>query len=50
MSGSDERDLVERSREEPPPFLGTWHRVYIALLALLAGYIALFWFITGAYR
>lgn len=50
MSAPDERSLAERSREEPPPFLGTWRRVYLALLVLLAGYIALFWYITGAYR
>jgi hypothetical protein len=31
--------------EEPPPFLGTWKRVYIAILIYLAAIIGLFaWF------
>ena len=31
--------------EEPPPFLGTWKRVYITVIAYLAALIALFsWF------
>lgn len=50
MSGADEHGLGERSREEPPPFLGTWRRVYLALLVLLGAYIALFWVITEVWR
>ena len=31
--------------DEPPPFLGTWNRVYAVVLAYLAAVIALFaWF------
>jgi hypothetical protein len=31
--------------DEPPPFLGTWSRVYIAVICYLAVLIALFyWF------
>jgi hypothetical protein len=29
--------------EEPPPFLGTWKRVYIAVLIYLAALISLFY-------
>jgi len=32
-------------QDEPPPFLGTWRRVYIAVICYLAVVIALFyWF------
>lgn len=40
----------ERRTEEPPPFLGSWRNVYVALLVTLASYIAVFWLITEAYR
>jgi hypothetical protein len=29
-------------RDDPPPFLGTWNRVYVAVLIYLALLIALF--------
>ena len=29
--------------DEPPPFLGTWNRVYVAVLIYLAVIIALCW-------
>ena len=35
--------------DEPPPFLGTWRRVYIAVLAYLALLIALFYGFTRAF-
>lgn len=31
------------SEDEPPPFLGTWRNVYIAVLAYLASLILLFY-------
>jgi hypothetical protein len=36
--------------DEPPPFLGTWKRVYIAILIYLAGIITVFYLFTRAYR
>ncbi|HTS66332.1 MAG TPA: hypothetical protein VMH28_30120 [Candidatus Acidoferrales bacterium] len=36
--------------DEPPPFLGTWKRVYIAVLCYLAGIIGIFYLFTRAYR
>jgi hypothetical protein len=35
--------------DEPPPFLGSWRRVYAAVLAYLAGLILLFWAFTRAF-
>ena len=37
-------------KDEPPPFLGTWARVYIAVLIYLAVIISLFAIFTQAYR
>jgi hypothetical protein len=37
-------------REEPPPFLGTWRRVYIAALAYLGGVITGLYLFTRAFR
>jgi hypothetical protein len=36
--------------DEPPPFLRTWRRVYIAVLIYLAGIIVVFYLFTRAYR
>jgi len=36
--------------DEPPPFLGTWKRVYVAVLIYLAAIIMLFYFFTRAFR
>jgi hypothetical protein len=36
--------------DEPPPFLGTWKRVYVAVLIYLAAIITLFYFFTRAFR
>jgi hypothetical protein len=36
--------------DEPPPFLGTWKRVYTAVLCYLAIIIAVFYLFTRAYR
>ena len=35
--------------EEPPPFLGTWKRVYAAVIVWLALLIALFHWFTVAF-
>lgn len=35
--------------DEPPPFLGTWRRVYIAIVLYLATLIVLFYLFTKAY-
>jgi hypothetical protein len=40
------RDLPD----EPPPFLGTWRRVYTAVLAYLAVIIAACYLFTRAYQ
>jgi hypothetical protein len=36
--------------DEPPPFLGTWRRVYVAVLVYLAVIISAFYLFTRAYR
>ncbi len=36
----------EQLPDEPPPFLGTWPRVYAAILIYLASLIALFYVFT----
>jgi hypothetical protein len=36
--------------DEPPPFLGTWRRVYIMVICYLASLIALFWVFTRWFR
>jgi hypothetical protein len=33
-----------------PPFLGTWKRVYIAVVLYLITVITLFWLFTQAYK
>ena len=35
--------------DSPPPFLGTWKRVYIFVLCYLAGLIAIFYFFARAF-
>ena len=35
--------------DEPPPFLGTWGRVYTAIVLYLAALIAVFYLFTRAY-
>jgi hypothetical protein len=36
--------------DDPPPFLGTWRRVYIAVVIYLAVIVTLFYLFTRAYR
>ena len=38
-----------RLPDEPPPFLGTWRRVYTAIVLYLAALIAVFYLFTRAY-
>ena len=42
----DLRDMPD----DPPPFLGTWRRVYTAVLLYVAGIIAILYLFTRAYR
>jgi hypothetical protein len=35
---------------EAPPFLGTWRRVYLAVLIYLAALLALLYALTAAFR
>jgi len=42
--------MPQLDADEPPPFLGTWRRVYIAILIYLAVLIAGFYLFTRAYR
>lgn len=42
-SGSPDR------REEPPPILSSWRRLYLLVLAGLAAYIVLFYVFTRVY-
>ena len=36
--------------DSPPPFLGSWRRVYAAVAGYLAALIFLFYLFTRAYR
>jgi hypothetical protein len=36
--------------DEPPPFLGTWRRVYIGILLYLVALVTGFYLFTLAYR
>jgi hypothetical protein len=36
--------------DDPPPFLGTWRRVYIGVLIYLVVIISAFYLFTRAYR
>jgi hypothetical protein len=36
--------------DEPPPFLGTWKRVYTAIVVYLVLIVAVFYLFTRAYR
>ena len=40
----------ERAAEDPPPILGTWPRVYAAVLIHLAALILLFWLFTETFQ
>ena len=36
--------------DEPPPFLGTWRRVYVATLIYLVAIISVAYLFTRSYR
>lgn len=36
--------------EEPPPFLGSWRRLYAAVLLFLALQVLAYWALTRAFR
>jgi len=40
---------MKQHLEEPPPFLGTWGRVYTAVVLYLIALITLFWFFGRAW-
>jgi hypothetical protein len=45
-------DVSERrpaGGDEPPPFLGSWRRIYVAILIYLAGLIVLFYLFMRAF-
>ncbi len=39
----------EQMPDEPPPFLGSWPRVYMSVLMYLAALITLFWVFTKVF-
>jgi hypothetical protein len=39
-----------QATDDPPPFLGTWKRVYAAVLIYLCAVVFLFYLFTRAYR
>ena len=39
----------ERMPDDPPPFLGTWRRVYLAVLMYLASLVVTFWVFTKVF-
>ena len=41
----DEKPVID----EPPPFLGTWRRVYIMVICYLAVLITLFYILTRSF-
>jgi hypothetical protein len=36
--------------DEPPPFLGTWRRVYFATLIYLVAIVSIAWLFARSYR
>ena len=40
----------ESLRDEPPPFFGTWGRVYVGVVIYLAILIGLFYLFTRAFQ
>lgn len=36
--------------DDPPPFLGTWKRVYACILVYLAAVLVLFWWFTRTWN
>ena len=42
--------MTDHPRDEPPPFLGAWSRVYVAILLYLVAVIALCYAFTRAFN
>lgn len=49
MTG-EPRSGGETGGEEPPPVLGSWRRLYAAVLLFLAVQVVLYWALTRAFR
>jgi uncharacterized membrane protein YccC len=47
---SDPREEQTPPADEPPPFLGSWGRLYGAVLGILAALIALFFLFTRVFQ
>jgi hypothetical protein len=41
---------AQKHDEEPPPFLGSWRNVYVAIVLYLAALIALFTLFTRSFN
>ena len=48
-AGADDAGQDREMPDERPPFLGTWPRVYAAVLAYVAVLIFLFWLFARAF-
>ncbi len=46
----DTSPAPETDKEEPPPFLGSWRRVYLAIVLYLGTLIALFGLFTRSFN
>jgi hypothetical protein len=42
--------VLQEFPDEPPPFLGTWRRIYVGVLIYLVVIISAFYLFTRAYR
>jgi hypothetical protein len=47
--GDDDLGLIRDATDEPPPFLGSWNRVYAFVLCYLAAVIFGFWIFERAF-
>ena len=45
----NEQAPARQMPDEPPPFLGTWRRIYAGVLLYLAALIVLFYLFTRAF-
>jgi len=48
MPGETHPEQMKHTVDEPPPFLGTWRRVYIFVVCYLAALIFLFYLFARA--
>ena len=46
---ADEVERAAREAREPPPILGSWGRLYAAVIANLALIVALLWWLTRTF-